>query len=158
MLDCWLTSYISNDVLKHISSFNKVRDAWTRLEKSYVSKSRAKAIRVRKELQGLRKGTSTISKYMLSVKMLAGELETASSSLIDEQKLMKFLGDLDESHDNVISTFIERMLNETVTLDDAKALFLSHECFLAKRKAVKISHLPTTNINQVRLLRVETLK
>lgn len=44
-------------------------------------------------------------------------------------------------------TLIERMLHETVTLDDAKALFLNHEDKLTRRKVIENSLLSSVNLN-----------
>lgn len=62
---------------------------------------------------------------------------------------MTVLRSLDETYDNVFSTLTETMLNEQVTLDDAKALLLSHKCKLTRRKVVQFSPLSTANMNQV---------
>lgn len=81
--------------------------------------------------------------------MLTDELGATGYGLIDEQKRRTILGGLDENYDNVFSTFTKRMLNELVILDDATYLLLSQKCWLAKRKTIEISHLPTANMNQV---------
>lgn len=62
---------------------------------------------------------------------------------------MTVLRSLDETYDNVFSTLTETMLNEQVTLDDAKALLLSHKCKLKRRKVIQFSPLSTANMNQV---------
>lgn len=56
---------------------------------------------------------------------------------------------LDESYDNIFSTLTETMLNETVILEDAKALKLSHECRITRRNFFELSSLPSVNMNQV---------
>lgn len=59
---------------------------------------------------------------------------------------MIVLGSLDESYDNVFSTFTERILSETVIMmDDARKLMLSHESRLEGRKAVTMSPLHSIN-------------
>lgn len=80
-----------NEIMKQISCFDTAKDARTMLENSFASKSRAKAIQVREELQLLKKGNLSINKYMLKIKMLADELDTAGCGLNDEQKLMTVL-------------------------------------------------------------------
>lgn len=83
---------------------------------------------------------------MLKIKLLIDELEAAGCELNEEQKLVTVLRVLDKNYNNVFSTLIERMLNESLTLDGVKAQLLSHECRLAIRKAIEISPLPTINV------------
>lgn len=66
-------------------------------EKFYALRSRARAIQVREELQILKKGSLTISEYMLTIKMLCDKLDDASRGLTEEQKLMTVLGGLVEN-------------------------------------------------------------
>lgn len=47
---------------------------------------------------------------------------------------MNVLRGLDKHYDIVFSTLTERMMNEQVTIDDAKALLLSHKGKLEKKK------------------------
>lgn len=76
--------------------------------------------------QSLKKGNLSVLEFMLKSKMLSDELEPAGCGISEEQKLMTVLGGLDESYDNVFSTLTKIILKEVVTLDDAKALLLSH--------------------------------
>lgn len=59
---------------------------------------------------------------------------------------MYVLGGLDESFDSIFATVKEKMLKEKITIDDAKALILSHESTLKRRKTTLISPLPTINV------------
>lgn len=67
--------------------------------------------------------------------------------IIEKQKLMTMLGGMRPTYD-VFSTLTKRTLNETITLDVAKALLFNHEGNLARRKTIKILPLPTTNMIQ----------
>lgn len=64
--------------------------------------------------------------------MLVDELEGAGCGLSEEEILMSVLGGLDESYDNVFSTLAKKMLTKIMTIEDAKALFLIHECKLER--------------------------
>lgn len=65
---------------------------------------------------------------------------------------MNILGGLDEFHDNVFSTLIERMLSESITIDDEEELLLSHECRLKRRNIIVTSPLPLINLKNQPLL------
>lgn len=49
----------------------------------------------------------------------------------------------------IFSTLIERMMCETVTIDDAKALLLGHEWRFKRRKVVQILPLPSFILSNV---------
>lgn len=76
-------SCMTHESLKHISSFDTTRDAWTQLEKAYALQSRARVIQVKKEMQYLKKGGMSINDYVLKIKFLADDLEGAGFPLTE---------------------------------------------------------------------------
>lgn len=80
-------STMVDDMLKHIYGFDTTCDAWIKLKKSYASKSWTKAIQL-KELQNLKKGGLSTVEYMLKIKMLTDELQSAGYGLFEDEKLM----------------------------------------------------------------------
>lgn len=75
---------------------------------------------MKEELQNLRKRGLSISEYLLKIKMLTNYLISAGCPISEEKKLMYMLGGLGEDYNNVLSTIIEKMLGEKITIDDAK--------------------------------------
>lgn len=78
--------------------------------------------------------------------MLIDDLERARCRLFEEEILMNVFGGLDESHDNVFFNSNWKMLIEPVTIDDAKALLLSHECRMEIKNVISLSHLPFVSL------------
>lgn len=78
--------------------------------------------------------------------MPTDELEAANCGMTKEQKLMQVLEGLNVNYDNVFTTLIERMMNEKVAVDDAKALVLSLKCRLECINAFVMSPLPSVNL------------
>lgn len=68
--------------------------------------------------------------------MLIDELDATGYGINKYDKLMSTLGVLDEKYDNVLSIFTKRMLNNKVTIDDAKALLQSHEYRIECRRSI----------------------
>lgn len=58
--------------------------------------------------------------------------------------MTSILEELDESY--VFSLLIEYMHTKTITIDDAKALLINHECRLEMRIVIITSLLPSINI------------
>lgn len=136
-----------DEVLKQVSGFDTSREAWIKLEKKISSKSRAKIIQMKGELQNLKKDSISVSDYVLKIKSLRDEHESAGCSILEEEKLMYVLVGLDDQFDSVSSIVIENMLGEGVTINDVKAFFLSHESQLESKRVANVSPLPSINLS-----------
>lgn len=95
----------------------------------------------------MKKVCLTIFDYVLKIEVFTDDLIAASCPIFEEEKLMYVLGGLDEDYDNVLTTITGKMLGEKVTIEDAKALLLSHESQIERRKTVQISPLPSVNLS-----------
>lgn len=91
MLGSWFMSCMTDNILKQITIFGTTRDGWVKLEKSYASKPRARAILVKYELQRLKKGNMSILNYMLQIKLITYKLDVDGCGMSDEEKLVSFL-------------------------------------------------------------------
>lgn len=112
MIEYWLMYSMINEMLKQISEFATFRNAWIKLKKAYASKSRAKVIQIKEELQNLRKTNLNISDYLLKHKLLYDELQSVGYGLFKDEKLMAILVGLDEFYDNIFSIVTMRMISK----------------------------------------------
>lgn len=64
----------NEDMFKQIFGFDTSKDAWFTLEKSYSSKSKAKVVHIKEELQNLKKNNPSIFDYVLKIKLLVMNL------------------------------------------------------------------------------------
>lgn len=104
-----------------------------------------------KSFRVLNKGGLTIADYMLKIKFLFDKLEVVDCALTEEQKVMTILGGLDEQYysdelEAIDCAFIVRMMYEKVKVEDAKALLLSQENRIERRKITPMSPLPIVNL------------
>lgn len=127
-------SCMNNDMLQHASRFDTSRKTWFILETNFSSRSCAKSIQLKKELQNFKKCGLSIGDYVLKIKTLFDELAFIGYAISDNVKLMFILSHLDENFDNVFSTIIEKMLTKKFIIGNAKALLLNHENRLERRK------------------------
>lgn len=95
----------------------------------------------------LKKENLTVNDYMLRIKLLISKLKGVGCGIDEEENLMGVTSGLDENYDNVFSTLTKRIMYETVTRDDAKALLQSHECRSKRRETLFI--LPLSSINMI---------
>lgn len=91
-------------------------------------------------MQYVKKCVLSINDYILKIKLLANELKEAGYPLTEEEKPMSILSGLDESYDNVFFILTKRMFSKIMTVDNAKALLLSHECRLDRYKSLISQH------------------
>lgn len=104
-------------------------------------------VQLKKQLQNLKKGGLSINEYVLKIKILTDDLESASCVVSEEEKLMYVLRGLDESFDNIFSTITEKMIFEKLIVEYTKALLLSHESRIGRRPQANISSLPSINLS-----------
>ncbi|KAF6173286.1 hypothetical protein GIB67_026981 [Kingdonia uniflora] len=64
----WLLSSLSESVLAQVVGLDSSRVVWSSLDKQFASKSRARKMQIRRELQTIRKGSKTMSQYFLHAK------------------------------------------------------------------------------------------
>lgn len=77
--------------------------------------------------------------------MLTNELFAIEYGIFEDEKLLIVLGELDEAYDSVSSIINERMIFEKITVDDVKALLLTHKSRLDRRRTLVV--LPFSSVN-----------
>lgn len=91
MKDYWLIICMSNDILKLVYGFDTSRQAWLKLDKSFVFKLRVKMIQLKEESQILKKVNLGVNEYVSKIKALRVELEFDGCPITEEEKLMHVL-------------------------------------------------------------------
>jgi hypothetical protein len=76
-----INSSLSEDVLSTVISSASARDAWTTLEKSYASRSKARIMQIRMQLSTIQKKDLCIAEYFRKVKRLADTLAAIGKRL-----------------------------------------------------------------------------
>lgn len=54
---------------------------------------------------------------------------------------------MDETFDSNVATMIEKMIIKHVTIDDVKAILVSHEIRMESRKSLNVSSLPLVTVS-----------
>lgn len=73
---------------------NTTKEAWDSLERRYGSLSWSHIIELRKRLQHVKKGTSTMHEYLQKVKVLTDQLATRGSLVSEDDLLLYILAGL----------------------------------------------------------------
>jgi hypothetical protein len=120
---------VSHDVLVQIAALPSTREAWTHIEMSFASQSRARVINTRMALATTQKGTSTVAEYMSKMKSLADDMASAGKKLDDEELCSYILAGLDFEYNSLVSSIAARV--EPITLGELYSQMLALETRLA---------------------------
>lgn len=110
MLGYWIMDCMTVELMKQVVGFDTSQEAWCMLEKKFVSKSRARMIQHKEELQNFKKKDLKVNGYVLKIKVLCDELESIGCVLSGADKLMYILDGLEETFDNEFSMLTEKCL------------------------------------------------
>lgn len=91
MLLSWINATLSESTLPYIVRMITSKDAWDSLEQRYTSLTRSHIFELKKRLQHLKKGTSTMQEYLHQIKVISNQL-AACGALISEDNLVIHTG------------------------------------------------------------------
>ena len=88
----WLLASISETILPRVAHYITSRDVWLALERIYASRSQARLLQLRFELQTMKKGTKSMADYISHAISLTDALSVAGSSIPDQELCLFILG------------------------------------------------------------------
>ena len=77
LLVCWLFSTLSEAAFGQVTHCSTSYEIWTTLENLFAQQSKARALQLRHELQNTKKGSLSISEFILKMKTISENLATA---------------------------------------------------------------------------------
>jgi hypothetical protein len=120
-----INSSLSEDVLSTVVGAASARDAWTTLEKSYASRSKARIMQIRMQLSTIQKKDLCIAEYFRKVKRLVDTLAAIGKRLEDEELITYMLRGLGPNYDPLITSITTR--TDSYTVSDVYAHMLNFE-------------------------------
>jgi hypothetical protein len=121
----FLLTSMTKDVMAQVASCSTPKEAWTLLEQTYASCSKARVVNTRMALATTQKGSMTISEYIAKMKSLADEMASAGKALEDEELVSYIMVRLDFDYNPIISTMVARV--EPILVSELYAQLLSFE-------------------------------
>ncbi|KAK9110858.1 hypothetical protein Sjap_018918 [Stephania japonica] len=125
----WLISAMSNEVAHAVVGAESAQEAWKRIEEYCGSHNRAQVQVYRRKIQNTKKGSMTMSEYLLKMKEMADFLATAGSPVSDDDLVSNTLTGLDGEYLPIISVLQEK---ETLRWTELHASLLSFEMTLSQ--------------------------
>ncbi|KAJ8642213.1 hypothetical protein MRB53_018907 [Persea americana] len=84
----WINAMLSYSALSYIFGKDTAKDAWDSLEQRYDSLSRSHIIELKKRLQHVKKGASSMQEYLHQLKVIADQLATCGAPVSEEDLIL----------------------------------------------------------------------
>ncbi|KAL5844408.1 hypothetical protein ACOSQ4_010366 [Xanthoceras sorbifolium] len=117
LLICWIKSIISAFVVGQVTQCSTACEIWSVLEKLFSQYSLAKILQIRSQIQSIKKGSLTISEYVLKMRGLVDSLSAAGQPMSDRDLLLNVLQGVGIEYDAVEVNLSSAL--GTITLQDA---------------------------------------
>lgn len=127
----WINATLSNSAFPYIVGMNSAKDAWDSLERRYGSISRSHILELKKRLQYVKKGTSTMQEYLHQIKVVADQLATCGAPVSEDDLLLYTLAGLPPVHCPFQTSIRTRSRQDPVTLEELHTLLICEELSLA---------------------------
>ncbi|KAL5825640.1 hypothetical protein ACOSQ3_021703 [Xanthoceras sorbifolium] len=118
-------STISEGLIGEVSDCLSSLEFWRIIETLFSRESLAKVLQVKQQLQSARKGSSSISEFVLRVKGLGTSLRSAGQTVTDQDLLLCVLNGLGHEYDPVVVMLSQQQL--TMSLHEAQYMLMIHE-------------------------------
>ncbi|KAL5803075.1 hypothetical protein ACOSQ4_031380 [Xanthoceras sorbifolium] len=125
ILLCWLLGTLSPSVLGQVTRCITSLEMWTKLERVYSQQSMARILQLRQQLQSIKKGSDSISDFVLKLKNIGDALLEAGEDVSERDLLLALMNGVSHEYDSVVVLISSQQ--HTMPLDDAQFLFLMHE-------------------------------
>ncbi|KAK1581862.1 hypothetical protein Q3G72_009741 [Acer saccharum] len=121
----WIFSTLTSSVLGQVTDSKSSHEVWSKIERTYAQRSMARIMQLKNQLQSIKKGSDTISEFVMKIKAINDSLAASSELVSDKDLIMSLLNGLGHEYDSFV-TLISSQQN-TMVLEDAQFLFLMHE-------------------------------
>ncbi|KAL5780783.1 hypothetical protein ACOSQ2_011520 [Xanthoceras sorbifolium] len=118
-------STISESLIGEVTDCLSSLEFWRVIETLFSRESLAKVLQVKQQLQSVRKGSSSISEFILKVKGFGNSLRSAGQTVTDQDLLLCVLNGLGHEYDPVVVMLSQQQL--TMSLHEAQYMLMIHE-------------------------------
>ncbi|KAL5737759.1 hypothetical protein ACOSP7_030520 [Xanthoceras sorbifolium] len=121
----WLMSTISEGLIGEVTDCQSSLEFWRIIETLFSRESFAKVLQLKQQLQSVRKGSSTISEFILKIKGFGNGLRSAGQTVTNQDLLLSVLNGLGHEYDPVVVMLSQQQL--TMSLHEAQYMLMIHE-------------------------------
>ncbi|KAL5774750.1 hypothetical protein ACOSP7_012307 [Xanthoceras sorbifolium] len=98
----WLISTLSQKVIGQVTKCKSSLEAWTKLQNLYSQKSMAKILNLRQQLQTIKKGSHSVSDFVLKIKNIGDALSAAGEEVSERDLLLSLMHGVGHEYDAVV--------------------------------------------------------
>ena len=121
----WIFSTLTPSVLGQVTNSKSSFEVWSKIERTYAQRSMARIMQLKQQMQNIKKGSDSVSEFVLKIKTISDALMAAGEVVSDRDMIISLLHGVGHEYDSVV-TLISSQQN-TMLLEDAQFLFLMHE-------------------------------
>ncbi|KAL5542803.1 hypothetical protein UlMin_010513 [Ulmus minor] len=121
--------------MAQIIGHNTSHSAWSTLEKTFSSSSRARIMQLHLELQTLKKGSMSMIDYMMKLKGISDSLAAIRGSMSEQDQIMNLLTGLGTDYNDVVTSINSR--DDRISLETVHSMLLSYEHKLEQQNVVE---------------------
>ncbi|PNX63257.1 retrovirus-related Pol polyprotein from transposon TNT 1-94, partial [Trifolium pratense] len=130
MLFTWLLSTLAESVLPRTIGCCHAFQVWEQIHKYFNAHLKAKVRQLRSELKTIKKGTKTITEFVLRVRAIADTLLSVGDSVTEQDQIDSILDGLPEEYNPFVMMIYGR--SDSPSLYDIEGLLLVQESQLEK--------------------------
>ncbi|KAL5813122.1 hypothetical protein ACOSQ3_028072 [Xanthoceras sorbifolium] len=112
-------------VVGQVTKCKSALEAWTKLQNLYSQKSMAKILNLRQQLQTIKKGSHSVSDFVLKIKNIGDALSAAGEEVSERDLLLSLMHGVGHEYDSVVVLISSQ--RSTMSLEEAQFLLLMHE-------------------------------
>ena len=132
-----LLSSLSEGALVLVVGLRSARDIWRALEINFASKSTAKVMQYRQQIQNMKRESLSMSEFLNKMKSFFDLLGSVGCRISEPEQILHILGGLGQDYDPAVCSITSR--SEPWNVPDACAFLLSYESRMETNRSHGVS-------------------
>ncbi|KAF7811382.1 Retrovirus-related Pol polyprotein from transposon TNT 1-94 [Senna tora] len=141
----WLLGSMTESMLTHVNECEHSYEAWNIMIEQFGINTKARVHLYKTELRGIKKGTETMSEFLLKIKAIAGALRAIGSPISEHEHMQYILEVLPQEYESFVTS--TNMKTDLTSIGKLEALLIAQEVHVDQSlKAVKSTKTPSANV------------
>ncbi|KAF7809961.1 Retrovirus-related Pol polyprotein from transposon TNT 1-94 [Senna tora] len=141
----WLLGSMTESMLTRVNECEHSYEAWNIMIEQFGINTKAKVHQFRTELRGIKKGTKSMSEFLLKIKAIAGALRAIGSPISEHEHMQYILEGLPQEYESFVTS--ANMKTDLTSIGELEALLIAQEVRVDQSlKAVKTTETSSANV------------
>ncbi|KAF7824348.1 Retrovirus-related Pol polyprotein from transposon TNT 1-94 [Senna tora] len=120
----WLLGSMTESMLTHVNECEHSYEAWNIMIEQFGINTKARVHLYRTELRGIKKGTKTMSEFLLKIKAIAGALRAIGSPISEHEHMQYILEGLPPEYESFVTS--ANMKTDLTSIGELEAFRTGH--------------------------------